>query len=733
MRQHWFHFLTNLPVRDPLARRQTPLLLIVLGCLFALSLLRLLFFFAVDQATIGAIPTIAVDTISLVAPAVAVLLLLRGHFAAAALLAALAMLLTLVIATIANGLRDSGMLPLVFALPIVFTGLLLDWRGLALVVGMSCAVVIGIAVLESQGSPWVGFAPSPELPASMASIFVFVTGLLVVLLNRFRQDYRRELAEHLRVAATLRQSEARFATAFRASPAALAMIRLRDDVFLDVNATFARLLGYDRDELIGQRGDALALFPGPTQSANIVTLLRDDGTVRDQEVQLRTKGGALREVLISLEALDLDGEPCVLGMAVDITDRKRAEHDLQQTTLDLQALVNDHVQLLAREQHARRVAEALHTTGQLLARPLDLDSILETLLDVLQQLIPYDSANIMLPDGASGFRVRHWRGYERWTDPALLTTLVFDPTQKPLIHAIVTTQRSVLVLDTHQEPSWTPMLGPDHIHCWLGVPLIAGNTVVGIYSIDRQRPNSITEADVRLAETLAATAATAIERAQLFAQVQDERGLLARRVAERTADLSLANAELARAARLKDEFLATMSHELRTPLNSILGRAEALQEAIYGPVTPQQVGALHGITESGQHLLALINDILDLSKIESGRLSLECNTLKVDLLGTMALRMVAQLALVKQIALTSSFDGQVQRLVADERRLKQILVNLLANAVKFTPEGGQVGLEVRGNPEQQTMSFTVWDTGIGIAAEDMPRLFQPFVQLDSRL
>ncbi|NNJ11766.1 response regulator [Chloroflexales bacterium ZM16-3] len=212
-----------------------------------------------------------------------------------------------------------------------------------------------------------------------------------------------------------------------------------------------------------------------------------------------------------------------------------------------------------------------------------------------------------------------------------------------------------------------------------------------------------------------------------------ERTLLAKRVAERTADLSLANAELARAARLKDEFLASMSHELRTPLTGILGRAEALQEGIYGPVTAEQVTSLHSVAESGQHLLTLINDILDLSKIESGRLTLEYTTLDIDLLGTMSMRMVAQIAQFKRITLSSSFDGQAQRVYADERRLKQILVNLLANAVKFTPEGGKVGLEVQGNPEQQTVTFTIWDTGVGIAAEDLPKLFQPFVQIDSRL
>ncbi|NTU85234.1 MAG: hypothetical protein HGA45_38745, partial [Chloroflexales bacterium] len=223
MHARWFHHLMHLPIRDPLARRQAPLLLLVLVCMFALSLLRSLFFFAADQAAIGAMPTLVVDTISLSAPALAIVLLRRGHFTAATLLATLSMLVAIIIATVASGLRHSGMLPLVFALPLVFTGLLLDWRWLSLVAGLSCAAVIGIAVLERQGSPAVGFAPAPEFPASMAATFAVITVLLVVLLNRFRQDYRCELAEHLRVAATLRQSEARFATAFRASPAALAM------------------------------------------------------------------------------------------------------------------------------------------------------------------------------------------------------------------------------------------------------------------------------------------------------------------------------------------------------------------------------------------------------------------------------------------------------------------------------------------------------------------------------
>lgn len=201
-----------------------------------------------------------------------------------------------------------------------------------------------------------------------------------------------------------------------------------------------------------------------------------------------------------------------------------------------------------------------------------------------------------------------------------------------------------------------------------------------------------------------------------------------------TADeLSLANADLARAARLKDEFLASMSHELRTPLTAILGQSEVMQEQIYGPLTQEQQQALTDIQNSGQHLLTLINDLLDLSKIEAGKLELELRPVSVAAVCQASLRLIKNQAHKKELAVTFTQDETVQILQADERRLKQILVNLLSNAVKFTPAKGSVGLEVRADPQQGEVYFTVWDTGIGIAPEDMKRLFKPFVQLDSRL
>jgi signal transduction histidine kinase/CheY-like chemotaxis protein len=223
------------------------------------------------------------------------------------------------------------------------------------------------------------------------------------------------------------------------------------------------------------------------------------------------------------------------------------------------------------------------------------------------------------------------------------------------------------------------------------------------------------------------------EREETQQELERERALLARRVEERTADLSLANAELARAARLKDEFLASMSHELRTPLNAVLGLSEALQEEVYGPLNSDQQQTLKDIEASGRHLLALINDILDVSKVEAGKMELEPATVSVELVCHASLQLVKETAHKKRLKLTTAIDPAVEFMAADERRLKQILVNLLSNAVKFTPEGGAVGLEVKGDAAHNVVHFTVWDTGIGIPAEYMERLFEPFVQLDSRL
>ena len=201
----------------------------------------------------------------------------------------------------------------------------------------------------------------------------------------------------------------------------------------------------------------------------------------------------------------------------------------------------------------------------------------------------------------------------------------------------------------------------------------------------------------------------------------------------RSTELNVTNAKLAKALRAKDEFLANMSHELRTPLNAVLGKAEILLEGINGPLNEKQVASIQVIEESGNHLLDLINDILDVAKIEAGKISLDIQPVILANICESSMQFVRQMAHKKSIKLNADIDHSLKTCQADARRLKQILINLLSNAVKFTPVGGEVGLNVVYEPEREAIQFQVWDTGIGISAEDMQRLFQPFSQVDSSL
>jgi PAS domain S-box-containing protein len=197
--------------------------------------------------------------------------------------------------------------------------------------------------------------------------------------------------------------------------------------------------------------------------------------------------------------------------------------------------------------------------------------------------------------------------------------------------------------------------------------------------------------------------------------------------------LKHASFEMERAMRTKDEFLANMSHELRTPLNAILGISESLEEQFVGALNDKQLKYTGIIRESGRHLLDLINDILDISKIDAGRLELDLHDHSVEKICQSSLRMIRELAQKKDLSVSFEIKGGVKTILVDDRRLKQSLVNLLGNAVKFTPQGGTIGLEVNGHPELSEVTFTIWDTGVGIASEDIQYLFKPFVQLDAGL
>ena len=208
---------------------------------------------------------------------------------------------------------------------------------------------------------------------------------------------------------------------------------------------------------------------------------------------------------------------------------------------------------------------------------------------------------------------------------------------------------------------------------------------------------------------------------------------LEQRVIDRTIELKEANRELEKAAKMKDEFLASMSHELRTPLTSILGLSETLQMVTYGELNDKQLQAMHNIETSGRHLLSLINDMLDLSKIEAGKFELQIENCSLGEICQSSLQLTRGMVNQKHQKVSFNMEPVNIFLKADVRRLKQMIVNLLGNAIKFTPDGGNLGIDVYGDYENQKLNITIWDEGIGIRAEDLQLLFKAFVQLDSGL
>jgi len=232
------------------------------------------------------------------------------------------------------------------------------------------------------------------------------------------------------------------------------------------------------------------------------------------------------------------------------------------------------------------------------------------------------------------------------------------------------------------------------------------------------------------------------EQRRRIAEVESLNADLERKVAERTHELQEAlarieeankrlrdtNQRLVEANRAKTEFLANVSHELRTPLNGILGFSDLLTDDGFGGLTPQQREFVDDIRDSGEHLLELINDILDLSKIEVGKMKADLS--EVDVSGTLldAVGMMRSLAAKKRITLSLDVDPAVETASLDRRLFRQILVNLLSNAVKFTPEDGRVS--VRATRDGRTLTVAVEDTGIGIHAEDQQKIFQEFYQVD---
>jgi signal transduction histidine kinase len=267
----------------------------------------------------------------------------------------------------------------------------------------------------------------------------------------------------------------------------------------------------------------------------------------------------------------------------------------------------------------------------------------------------------------------------------------------------------IQVVAESEYPDTLELLKLNTIHSVAEIPLLSEGKPLGSIAVLRADVRPFSDAEVALLQTFANQAVIAIENVRLFRE------------------LEAANRELAAASQHKSEFLANMSHELRTPLNAIIGFSEVLTDRMFGELNEKQEEYLKDIYASGTHLLSLINDILDLSKIEAGRMELELTDFDLPTALDNAIMLVRERAARHGISLHTSFDERLGQMRADERKVRQVVLNLLSNAIKFTPDGGRI--EVGAAQRDGSVEVSVSDTGVGIAPEDQEAVFEEFRQV----
>jgi len=414
------------------------------------------------------------------------------------------------------------------------------------------------------------------------------------------------------------------------------------------------------------------------------------GTDWSFECRIQRADGAVRWIWAAGgHQLEGPGPPRrMAGIVQDVTERKQRETQLRELVAVIQ-----------------RLAEAR-----------DRAEVLAAVRAAARRLAGADGATFVLREGGDSFYADEDAIAPLWKGRRF-------PLERCVSGWAILHRQPVVIEDVYADPRvLVEAYRPTFVRSLAMVPIRAGEPLgaIGVYWARHHRAEPET---LRLLETLADATAIALENLRSYAELEAQ-------VEERTLELHAAKERAERADRLKSAFLATMSHELRTPLNSVIGFSGILLQGLAGPLTGEQRKQLGMVQGSARHLLALINDVLDLSKIEAGELRVAREPVDLPALIERAVASVRPAAAAKKLALRAAIAPELGEVATDGRRVEQILLNLLSNAIKFTPRG-EVALEAR--VADGRILVEVADTGIGIAARDFESLFRPFSQLDQGL
>jgi GAF domain-containing protein len=477
----------------------------------------------------------------------------------------------------------------------------------------------------------------------------------------------------------------------------------------------------DEAERVSNVGDVyeLAAFPVTTEALtkrqSLLVIVGDE----PEEWRERMAGRSGRTMLL----LPLVARDRVTGF-VELWDSRsqrrftEAEVALAQTLINQAAVAVDNARLFAETQRRLNELTLLYDVAVAAASTLDLDTILQSVVKTLQfRVLVGAVVNVLLLDeeGERLWLRAHAGELENVTADELLSLT------EDLCQQVLRNSQPILISDTCQDPRCVGYSST--VRSILCVPLAWGQRVIGVLQALNAREDAFSSHDLRLLRTMAGSLAIAIENVRLFTELKhSEKALMLRNRA-----LESANDRLQELDRLKSVFIATVSHELRTPLNSTIGFSEVLIDGLAGELPPLAQEYLGYIHSSGKHLLNLINDILDLSKIQAGRMTLNLEQIDVMAVVEDVRTTLAPLIAKKGQTFSVELDGALPTILADRFRLKQILLNLAGNANKFTPEAGQIIVRVF-LPDPTTLRLDVVDNGPGISVEDQGLIFEEFRQ-----
>ncbi|MBU0664631.1 MAG: response regulator, partial [Proteobacteria bacterium] len=526
-------------------------------------------------------------------------------------------------------------------------------------------------------------------------------------------EFEERLAQQTK---DLSMSNARMQALVDSAPDAILSIRAEDRTVVLFSRGAEKMFGYSAEEVVGHNINMLMPEPFHSHHESFVQNYLGTGMKKIigiiREVRARKKDGTIFDIDLSVSEAKLESGHYFMGIIRDISARTKAAAELAAKSHEIEVSAS----------YERSFGQAL----ALFSSSYEQDSLLEGALTLLAESHPFPVSALYIYDEWTGnltcgaghgvscgeLRQEYQLGEgligQAGTQEKPIIINKDDITQGLFIDAgIAAVEPAAIIL--------SPIRYQDKM---LGVLAL-----ISLEALDQQ--------DCYFIERLCKQIGVALNNLNQYRNLKD----LSEQLKVRGVEISRKNSELEVANKMKSEFLATMSHELRTPLNAIIGFSEVLKDGLLGDLEEEQREYVGDIFNSGRHLLSLINDILDLSKIEAGKMELGLEEVNIRSLLENSQSIVKEKAHAHQIQLELQIEEGIGNIEADARKMKQVVYNLLSNAVKFTPDGGKVSLVARKvmDAGKEFLEIAVTDTGIGISDEDQKKLFQPFQQVDQSL